>query len=103
MEPLSDHELQSLLRTWKAPTAPEHLQLPASHRSWYAALWTMSVRIPVPVLMLILIAMMALQMLPRRERPHIPPDALREIRLADFTPVSEAKPVVLRRTQYENR
>ena len=49
MEPLSDHELQSLLKTWKAPTAPEHLQSPLPRRGWYTGLWAMSVRIPVPV------------------------------------------------------
>jgi hypothetical protein len=103
MEPLNDHDLQSLLRTWKAPAAPEHLQPPLPRRRWYAVLWATSVRIPVPVLALILMAIIALQVLPRRERAHIPPDALREVRLSDFEPVPEAHPVVVRRTHYENR
>jgi hypothetical protein len=103
MEPLSDNELQNLLRTWKAPRAPEHLPPPLPRQPWYVALWAMSVRVPVPVLGLILIAIIALQVLPRRERTHIPPHALREVRLADFEPVREARPVVVRRTQYENR
>lgn len=103
MEHLSDHELQNLLRAWKAPAAPGRLQPPLPSPSWYAALWAMSVQIPVPVLALILIAIIALQVIPRRERPHIPPEVLREIRLADFKPVSEAKPVVVRRTQDESR
>jgi hypothetical protein len=103
MEPLNDHELQSLLRTWKAPAVPEHLQPPLPRRPWYAALWVTSVRIPVPVLALILMALIAFELLPRRERAQIPPDARREIRLADFKPVSEAIPVVVRRTGNENR
>jgi hypothetical protein len=100
MEPLSDHELQALLRAWKAPAAPEHLQPPLPRRRWYAALWATSVRIPVPVLALILMAVIALQVFSRRERPQ---DARREVRLSDFEPVGEAKPVVVRRTHYENR
>lgn len=103
MEPLNDRELQTLLKSWKAPLAPEHLQPPLPRRRWYAALWTTSVRIPVPVLALIVMAIIALQMIPRRERANLPPDVLREIRLVDFQPVSEAKPVVVRRNSYENR
>ena len=63
----------------------------------------MSVRIPVPVLALILMAIIALQVLPRRERAHMPTGTLREVRLSDFEPVPEANPVVVRRTHYENR
>lgn len=103
MEPLSDHELQALLATWKAPAAPEHLQPPLPRRAWYAVLWATSVRIPAPVVALILMAIIALQILPRRERTHIPPDARREVRFADFEPVPEVKPVVVRRTHNENR
>lgn len=103
MEPLNDHELQSLLRTWKAPGAPEHLQPRVARRKWYAALWTTSVRIPVPVLALILMAIIALQAFPLRERVRIPPEALREIRISDFEPVPEVKPMVVRRVQYETR
>lgn len=103
MEPLNDHELQTLLKAWDAPEAPEHLQPPLPRRRWYAVLWGASVHIPVPVLALILMAIIALQVFPRRERTPIPPDALREIRLSDFEPVPEAKPVVVRRTHYENR
>lgn len=103
MEPFNDDELRNLLRTWQAPAAPEYLHPPAPHQPWYVAFWAMSVRIPAPVLALLLIAVIALQVLTQRDRPQIPPDALREIRLADFTPVSEAKPVVVRRTPYENR
>jgi hypothetical protein len=44
------------------------------------------------------VAIVALQLLQTRERAEIPPDALREIRLSDFEPVPEAKPVVVRRT-----
>lgn len=102
MEPLSDHELQTLLRSWKAPPAPGHLQPPLPRRRWYAALWTTSIRIPVPVFALIVLAIIALQWIPR-DRRHTPPDVLREIRLVDFQPVDQAKPVVVRRTHYENR
>lgn len=103
MEPISDHELRDLLRTWKAPAAPEHLQPSLPRRPWYATLWTTSVRVPLPVLALILIAIIALQVFSRGERAHIPPSAVHEVRLSDFEPVPEAKPVVLRRAHYENR
>jgi hypothetical protein len=103
MEPLNDDDLQLLLSTWKAPAAPEHLQPPVPQRPWYAALWASSVRIPVPVLALLLIAVIAMQVLPRRDRAQIPAEALREVRVSDFEPVAEAKLEIVRRTQYENR
>lgn len=102
MEPVSDHELQVLLRAWKAPAAPEHLSPPLPRSRWYAVLWATSVRIPLPVLALILLAIIALQVIPRRDRAHTPPDALREVRLSTFEPVPEAKPVIVRKTHYEN-
>lgn len=103
MEPLSDRELQALLRNWEAPAAPDHLQPAPRRRRWYAALWEASVRIPAPVLALVLIAILALQVIPHRERVDRQPDALREIRLSDFEPVAEAQPVIVRRTNYETR
>ena len=103
MEPLNDDDLTTLLRPWKAPATPGRLQPPTPRRPWYTVVWTKSVTIPVPVLALLLLAMIALQMLPRRDQPQVPAAAPREIRLSDFEPVGEAKPVVLRRTQYENR
>jgi hypothetical protein len=103
MEPLSDHELQALLRAWKAPAAPEYLEAPLPRRPWYAVLWATSVRIPVPVLVLLVVAIVALQIMPPRQSAQIPSEALREVRLSDFEPVSEAKPVVVRRTHYEDR
>lgn len=103
MEPLNDQELERLLRSWKAPAAPRELQPPLHRRPWYAAMWAASVRVPVPVLALILIALIASQMLPRSDSAPVPPNALHEIRLSDFEPVPEAKPVVVRRTHYESR
>jgi hypothetical protein len=99
MEPLSDHELQGLLKTWRTPEAPEHLQPPLPRRRWYALLWTTSVRIPVPVLALILMAIIALQVLPRGEPTHTPDPSVREVRLSDFEPVPQAQPVVVRRSR----
>lgn len=103
MEPLREDELNGLLKMWKAPVAPEHLQAPVARRPWYSAVWSMSVRVPVPVLALIVVAIVAFQVFGRRERAHVPPEALREVRLADFEPVQEAKPLVVRRNDDANR
>ncbi|HYP07710.1 MAG TPA: hypothetical protein VER03_15865 [Bryobacteraceae bacterium] len=103
MEPLREDELDGLLRTWKAPVAPEHLAPPVVRRPWYVGFWRMSVRVPVPVLALIVVAVIAYQVFGGRERAQAPPEALREVRLADFEPVQEVKPLIVRRNGNADR
>ncbi len=87
---MNDDELRQLLHTWKAPAAPPGLRPPS--RPWYATLWGSSVRIPVPVLALVLLAILVFQAIPRPSQTQ-----RLEVRLSDFQPVPEVKPVVIRR------
>jgi hypothetical protein len=51
-EELTDHELDGLLREWKAPPAPGHLRaavLQAARGTRWRRMWTASFRIPVPL------------------------------------------------------
>jgi quercetin dioxygenase-like cupin family protein len=47
---MDDEELNRLLREWKAPDAPTHLQPPPTHVSWLRWLVTGRIRVPVPAL-----------------------------------------------------
>lgn len=49
---LSDQELDALLPEWTAPPAPTHLRasvFPSGSRRWWRNLWSLSIRVPVPV------------------------------------------------------
>jgi hypothetical protein len=49
---LSEQELDALLPEWKAPLAPAHLRasvFPSVSRRWWRNLWSLSIRVPVPV------------------------------------------------------
>ncbi len=104
MEPLNDNELHDLLHQWKAAAAPPHLERrifgELRKQPWYRWLLTGSIRLPVPVFVLLLLVLSTLSyVLPRARRA--PPAVLREVRLSDFQPVAELKPRIIRRA-YEN-
>jgi len=49
---LSEQELDALLPEWKAPPAPAHLRasvFPSASRPWWRNLWSLSIRVPLPV------------------------------------------------------
>jgi quercetin dioxygenase-like cupin family protein len=46
---MDDHELNGLLREWKAPDAPPDLRPRPAHASWRRWLITGAIRVPVPV------------------------------------------------------
>jgi hypothetical protein len=63
MEPLSDRELDELLREWGAPPAPETLKrkVRRSRRgAWWKWLLTGSVRVPVPLTLALAVAFVAM-------------------------------------------
>lgn len=63
MEPLSDRELDELLAAWEAPEAPATLtrRLQKARRGdWSTGWWTASIRVPVPVTLLALVALCTL-------------------------------------------
>lgn len=97
MEPWNDDELNRILRQWQAPSAPPHLE----HRIFDARPWwrifTGSVRIPIPVFALLLLAMaLAWITPPRRALPAVNPP---ELKMSDFQPVDRLEAKVIRRSQ----
>jgi hypothetical protein len=61
MEPLNDEQLKEILREWRVSDAPAYLEerVFAPPRPWWRWLLTGSVRIPIPALVLALIALAA--------------------------------------------
>lgn len=98
MEPLNDNELNRLLKSWQAPAAPPDLErrIFGGHSPW-RWLMTGSIRVPIPVFALLLVAIALAWMLPRTRAPQIasPP----ELKLSDFQPVAEMKPRIVGRSQ----
>ena len=101
MEPLSDEELRALLQKWQEPGAPHSLQAkvlgPPRSEPWWKWLITGSIRIPAPVGLLNCAAGDRPGVLwrPRKQPPA------GEVNLADFQPVKELKPRIIR-SLYEN-
>jgi hypothetical protein len=101
MEPLNDNELQTVLRQWDPPAAPEHLERRIFGRRpkqpWYVWFLTGAIRVPVPAAAVLLVLLAALTyMTPRNPVPA------REIRMSDFQPVSEMKPRIVKRPYESN-
>jgi hypothetical protein len=49
---LQEHELEGMLRQWRAPQMPARLRLavfPKPSRPWWLRLWATSVRVPLPL------------------------------------------------------
>jgi|SRR5579862_3919874 len=97
MEPLNDKELSSLLQQWKAPPAPAGLSekfFPGGGTlPWWRRLWRGSIRVPVP-LGVVLIALLTLSAwFGLSHRSPVPP---RAVSLADFQPVKQLQPRIIR-------
>lgn len=103
MEPLSENELNDLLRRWQGPEAPPSLAakvLPRRSPSW-RWIFAGTIRVPVPV-GLALLALVAIVLLFRpqpRPATTIPP---KPASLADFQPVKQLEPRIIRRTNENN-
>jgi hypothetical protein len=86
---MTDDELRSMLRTWKAPGAPETLRARVFRRRWAFFRWLLSgeIRIPAPVALaaLCLLVFMAYRILQ-------PPAAS----LSDFEQVQQLQPRIVR-------
>jgi hypothetical protein len=73
---LTPGELDSLLREWKSPAAPARLRAAvfAEHRPWWVRLWTVSIRVPLPVACCL--GMLIAAGIWRMSRPAPPPAAV---------------------------
>ena len=97
MEPLDDDELKQLLRKWEAPPAPSTLQqrIFPQEKSRWSWLLTGTIRIPVPALIIagIVVVLWVHYSRPsNRTRPAEPGS----VSLADFRPVQQLEPVLMR-------
>jgi len=113
MEPLNDDQLRELLREWQAPLAPPALEARVmdalahskpSRRSqpWWRWLFTVSIRVPVPVGALAVIAFAALLVFVVTERRQVAP-VTEGISFSEFHPVKEIKPRIIRSSYEEER
>jgi hypothetical protein len=122
MEPLNDKELSQILEQWKAPGAPPNLEMPRQRepkaaRSAYEGWWRVpstrtthslfawfvngSIRIPVPVGVAILIALL-LWVYSREAAKPVATPAAKPVSLGDFQPVKQLQPRVIGRANEGN-
>ena len=105
MEPLNDKELSQILEQWKPPGAPPSLEMPRQQREPQAAWWrwfmTGSIRIPAPVGVAILIALLLWVYSREAARPVATP-APKAVSLTDFQPVKQLQPRVIGRANEGN-
>jgi hypothetical protein len=104
MEPDDDLQLHELLREWEAPNALPSLDGRVLGRrvSWWRFLLTGQIRVPVPVGLAAMAALIAMGVLLARDRgrvavPAPAPESARAIfNLKDFQPVENARVRVIR-------
>jgi hypothetical protein len=126
-EELSQKELDELLQEWRAPAPPAHLRaalFPEVARPWWRRLWTVSIRVPLPVacclgLLLAVAVWRTAQPAPAKptvvapaERREVPvePDRTAASKLAaahgltfnELRPVDELRPRIIRRKNAKN-
>ena len=105
MEPLNDQELNNLLREWRAPSAPPSLEekfFPRGHRGpWWRWLLRGSIRIPVPVAAAAAAILLLAVFLSVWNRPPAGGPG-GEVRLADFQPVKQLQPRIIRSSHAGN-
>ena len=97
MEPLDEDELNQLLRQWEAPAAPPTLRQRVfpEQKSLWAWLLKGEIRVPVPA---VAAAIIAIALWMHYSRPATPGRVSQpgSVSLADFQPVRQLEPVVIR-------
>ncbi|HEY1215329.1 MAG TPA: hypothetical protein VGE93_16990 [Bryobacteraceae bacterium] len=103
MEPLSDRELDELLKRWEAPAAPEALRKrvrQAQRGSWWKWLLTGSIRVPVPLTLAIAALLIGLFVMVTKRGPRGDVQVRPETSAAGFQPVKRLEPRIIR-SSYE--
>jgi hypothetical protein len=101
VEPLSDKELDDLLRHYVAPAAPPTLEArffpQAQPLPWWRWLASGSLRVPVPLVVaaVVLLAVSAVFSLAQR-KPALQPSPPHSVTLADFQLVKQLQPRIIR-------
>jgi hypothetical protein len=96
MEPQDDPKLRELLNEWQLPNAPASLdaRVLGARKPWWSVILSGSVRLPVPVAIVIAAALLIMAVdLARRQPPPPQPAA---INLADFQPVRDLNVRIIR-------
>jgi hypothetical protein len=105
MEPDHDLQLRNLLREWEAPGAPPSLdeRVLGGRISWWRFLLTGQIRVPVPLGLAVVAALIAMGVVLVRDRGYsaMPPPAAEAahaiFNLKDFRPVQEVRVRIIRR------
>jgi hypothetical protein len=104
MEPDDDPQLHQLLRQWEAPNAPPSLddRVLDGRISWWRFLLTGQIRVPVPLGLAMVAALIAMGVFLARDRQRAaaPPPAAEAahaiFNLKDFRPVQEVRVRIIR-------
>jgi len=96
MTPQNDPKLRELLNEWRLPDAPASLdtRVLGAHKPWWSFLLSGSMRLPMPVAIVIAAALlvMAVALVHRQPAPPRPS----AINLADFQPVRDLNVRIIR-------
>jgi hypothetical protein len=100
MEPDHDPQLHQLLREWQVPDAPSSLdrRVLGCRRSWWRFLLTGHIRVPVPLGLAVVAALIAMAVFLARDRgrPVLVAPASARFNLRNFQPVEDVQVRVIR-------
>ena len=105
MEPNEDPQLRNLLREWQVPDAPASLdaRVLGRRRAWWHFLLTGQIRVPVPVGLAVMAAVVVMSVFLARGYRRPPAAPVRPMfNLSDFQPVENVQVRVIR-SSYANR
>ncbi len=103
MEPENDPQLSSLLKEWQAPALPSSLErsvLGKGRPSWWRFLLLGTVRVPVPVICVVVLFLAAIAW--RWYRPSAAPVVEHALTFHELRPVSALHPKLLRNPNAQN-
>ena len=89
MEQQDDRKLRELLNEWRLPGTPPSLdaRVLGARKAWWSVLLSGSIRLPVPVALVIAAALLIMAVALVRRQP--PPSQPAAINMADFQPVRD--------------
>jgi len=98
----NDPKLKELLQKWEAPAAPATLTRRVFPRqAWWRWLWSGSIRVPVPVGLAVLAAVVLGLYWSSRTVPQQVSAPEKPVSLADFRPVEQLEPRIIRSVSNE--
>ena len=101
----NDPKLKELLQKWEAPSTPATLFYRVFPTPpWWRWLWTGSIRVPVPVGLAVLVAVaLGLYWSSRTPPPQQVSAPEKPVSLADFRPVDQLEPRIIRSVSNEGK